>query len=198
MQITLDKLKKVEKSGSITVEAAFVMPLVIFTMIALILLGFYLHDVCKVQGIVDKTLHKAALCVKHEADITSGKIAYERINRRGVFYLVFGNTEQEKEEIQEYLVKELSEGLFISQIDAVKVGAGKSKLTITLDMETDITLPFFLTLFQKFRNTEIKGEYPVHDPAETIRRTEVILDTGSSIKGVDELKEKLEGIFGSD
>jgi hypothetical protein len=41
----------------------------------------------------------------------------------------------------------------------------------------------------------ISGEYPIHDPAETIRVCDVILDTASQIKGVDELKNKIEGFF---
>ncbi len=197
MIISILKLKKLTTKGSITVEAAFVMPIVIFTIIALILLSFYLHDTCRVQGIVDKTLNKAGMCVKHEADIASGDIFYEKMKDRGVFYLIFGTTEHEKEQIEEYLVKELSEGLFLSQIKAITVDAGKTKLTIAVDIDTNITLPFFTSLFMQNKYTKIKGEYPVHDPAETIRRTEVILDTGSSIKGVDKLKEKFEKIFGS-
>ena len=197
MIISILKLKKVTTKGSITVEAAFVMPIVIFTIIALILLSFYLHDTCRVQGIVDKTLNKAGMCVKHEADFASGDIFYERMNDRGVFYLLFGSTEKEKEQMEEYLVKELSEGLFLSHIKAITVDVEKTKIILAVDMDTNITLPFFTSLFQQNKYTQIKGEYPVHDPAEKIRRTEVILDTGSSIKGVDKLKEKFEKIFGS-
>jgi hypothetical protein len=181
--------------GSITVEAAFVMPIVIFTIFALIYLAFFLHDMCKIQGMVDKTLHKAGISAKHEANIVTGEISYENISERGVFYLILGNTEEEENRIQLYLQHELSKGLFLTKISSVIVNLGKFKLTVEVEAETKVALPGIKYLFGPLSYRKITGEYPVHDPVESIRRSEVILDTGSKIKGVEELKEKLESIF---
>jgi hypothetical protein len=158
-------------------------------------LSFYLHDMCRIQGIVDMTLHKAGLALKHEADIRTGEVAYEEINDRGVFYLIVGSTEEEERQIQNYLKQELSGGLFLAQITSIQVDAGKFKLWVSIDAKTVVSLPAIKSLFDQFSHTEIAGEYPIHNPAETIRRCEVILDTASKIKGVDELKEKIEKFF---
>ena len=182
--------------GSITVEAAFVMPIVIFTIFALIYLAFYLHDMCRIQGIVDMTLHKVGITVKHEANIVTGDISYEDISERGVFYLILGNTEEEENQIQQYLQQGLSKGLFLTKISSVYVDLGKFKLTAKVEAETKVSLPGVKYLFDPLFSRKITGEYPVHNPVESIRRAEVILDTGSKIKGMEELKEKLEGIFG--
>jgi len=182
--------------GSITVEAAFVMPIVIFTIFALIYLAFYLHDMCRIQGIVDMTLHKVGITVKHEANIVTGDISYEDISERGVFYLILGNTEEEENQIQQYLQQGLSKGLFLTKISSVYVDLGKFKLTAKVEAETKVSLPGVKYLFDPLFSRKVTGEYPVHNPVESIRRAEVILDTGSKIKGMEELKEKLEGIFG--
>jgi hypothetical protein len=185
------------KSGSITVEAAFIMPILVFAISALIYLAFYLHDVSMIQAVLDKTLHKEGVSVKHDADIITGEISYEDINNRGVFYLIFGDTSGEERELQDYLQQELSQSLFLTRITVINTEVRKFDLNISIEAETIIAIPFFQNLFNQYSKTLIKGDYPVHDPAETIRRIEVILDTGSSIKGVDELKEKLEDFFGS-
>jgi len=181
--------------GSITVEAAFVMPIVIFTIFALIYLAFYLHDMCRIQGIVDMTLHKVGITVKHEANIVTGDISYEDISERGVFYLILGNTEEEENQIQQYLQQGLSKGLFLTKISSVYVDLGKFKLTAKVEAETKVSLPGVKYLFDPLFSRKITGEYPVHNPVESIRRAEVILDTGSKIKGMEELKDKLEGVF---
>lgn len=183
--------------GSITVEAAFVMPIVILSIFALIYLSFYLHDNCLIQGTMDLTLHKAGMTVKHEADISTGEVSYERISDRGVFYLLFGETEQEEKLIQTYLEQELSKGLFITKIYGIKVSVTKAKIKISIETNTKVSLPGLSYLFDPFADRAFVGEYTIHNPTETIRGMEVILETGSSIKGVDKLKEIVEGMLGS-
>lgn len=185
----------VDAEGSITVEAAFLMPIVIFAIFAIIYLAFYLHDVCRIQGIVDKTLQKAALCVKHEADLKTGKVNYQVIGDRGVFYLILGATDKDVEQIQKYAQQELSQGLFITKATEIEATVGRFSLVLSVDTEIKVPIPWIKQWFQALSHGRITGEASVHNPAETIRRAEVVLETGSEIKGVDKLKEKLESIF---
>lgn len=179
-------------TGSITVEAAFVMPIVILTIFALIYLALYLHDICRIQAVTDMILYKGGLTVKHEANVITGEVDYENINDRGIFYSLLGSTTEEEEQIRYYFGQELSKGLFLAKIKEVNIEVDKLKLTVSVEADINVSLPGIKYLFEPFSNTVIKGEFPVHNPAETIRCTEVILETGSSIKGVDELKEKIE------
>lgn len=184
--------------GSITVEAAFVMPIVILAVFALIYLAFYLHDLCRIQGNVDLALHKAGLSVKHEADIATGQVAYEDINDRGVFYLLFESSAEEEAELKELLEQELSKGLFLVKIGSIKVEADKLRIKASVKTDMDVKLPLFSHLFNSLPDKVIYGEYPVYNPAETIRIMEVILETGSEIKGVKELKEKMKKLINSE
>lgn len=184
-----------ETTGSITVEASFIMPIIVLTIFALIYLSFYLHDVCKIQGIVDKTLQKAALCVKHETDFATGAIDYENINDRGVFYLVLGSTKEEEKQINDFLVRELSNVLLLSKVTAVDTSVGKQSISVQVEVQTKISMVWVKRFFTSFSQIEIQGEHAIHDPAETLRRTEVALDTATKIKGVDKLKDSLENIL---
>jgi HD superfamily phosphohydrolase len=184
--------------ASITVEATFVMPIVILTVFALIYLSFYLHDTCRIQGLVDKTLHKAAISLKQEADLETGAIDYERIGERGVFTQLLGDRSDAEKELRKYLQQELSKGLFLSKITGIQATVYKTKLEISVEADNVIRIPWVKKFFTSFTHTKITAEYPIHDPAETIRICEVILDTASQVKGVDELKDKIEGFFKAD
>lgn len=187
--------KRAKQKGSLTVEAALIMPIVIFTLFSLIYLAFYLHDICRIQGMVDKTLNKAGLSVKHEADIATGDVYYEKINDRGVFYLPFGSTKGDEDSIKSYLQKELSEGLFLTDIDEIEVKAGKFDISVSVDTELRLSLRGIQKFFEPYRHRIIEGKCAVHNPAETIRMSEVVLSTGYKIKGIKALKEKIEGFL---
>lgn len=191
----MNKIKNIvnkEEKGSITVEAAFVMPIVVLTVFALIYLAFYLHDYNKIQGTVDLVIHKAGITVKHDADIATGRMSYEDISDRGVFYLLTGDSQVEEHKIGELLGQELSKGLFITYIINTEVEACKLDIKINVLAKTKIGLPLFQNLLNNLLNINMERTYPVHNPAETIRVCEVILDTGSKIKGVDKLKDVIE------
>lgn len=181
--------------ASITVEAAFVMPTILLAVFTILYLTFYLHDMCRVQGIVDETLHKAGLCVKYEADLNTDKVDYESIMERGVFDLLPGERAEVEQELQTYLQQRLAKGLFLSQIADVQAAVETTKLKITIRTESRIVIPWIKRFFEKYSDTVILGEYPIHDPAQTIRICEVILDTAAQVKGVDELKSKIEKFF---
>lgn len=185
---------KLRKEGSLTVEAALLMPFILFVVFSLVYLAFYLHDISKIQGIVDDSLKKASFTLKHEADFVTGETSYDNIDKRGVFYLIMGSTESEKETIQNYLQKKLSKGLFLAKITEIQTKVSKWKITITVDMEICISMKGIMDFFRPISKKRITGTSTVHNPAETIRITEVILDTGQKIKGVEALKEKIEKI----
>jgi hypothetical protein len=181
--------------ASITVEAAFVMPIVILTVFTLLYLTFYLHDMCKVQGIVDETLHLAGLSMKYEDDPATVEIDYKDIIRRGVFDELLGDRSEAERKIEAYLQHRLAKGLFLSHITGIQAEVGRVKLEVSVESEGLISIPWVELFFKNYSHTVTSGEYPIHDPARTIRVCEVILDTASQVKGVDELKKKMEHFF---
>jgi hypothetical protein len=193
---THTKRKKEYVTASITVEAAFILPLVIFTVLALIYLAFYLHDTCKIQNQVDYTLHQAGLSLKHETDILTGQIKYEEINNRGIYDFFTGNTASEETLLQTELEDQLSKGLLLMKITEITVAVEKFSLSINVKAVCQVALPIWKKLFSSMADIMIRGDYPIHDPAETIRRCEVILNTAEQIKGVDQIKEKIEKFLG--
>lgn len=181
--------------GSITVEASFVLPLVILIIFALIYLSFCLHDMCKIQDVVDETLHKAGLAYKHESSLETGEVRYEAVNSRGVFYALTGDAGQLEKAMNYHVLSQLSRGLLLFRIIDVDSEVGKLSLSTSVRTKATIKLPVFGKLFDHYLSRETTGSYLIHNPAETIRACETILQTGSEIKGVNQLKNSLQKLL---
>lgn len=188
---TENNQEKKLNQANITVEAAFIFPVIIYLIFALFYLAFYLHDRCVIQGTTDKVLLRAVVAMKHDAEITTGAIYYERIKDQRILG-VFDNGSEEQKKIKGCLQQELVNELFLLRLSSVEVKADQYRITVIIGAVTKVKLPLFGQLFECYSYTRIEQRNPVHNPAETIRMAEVILDTGSEIKGVNELKEAVK------
>ncbi len=184
--------------ASITVEAAYVMPIVIYTIIVIIYLAFYLHDYCILQNAIDMTGLKASFYANQNSDMGENEIHYEAINSRGVFYQLVGDTSSVKQQVLHTLKRELENRMFLYDRISIQAEVDHKNIKVSLNAKRNIKLPIFSKIFRSMENTNISTSYPIHRPAETIRSMEVIMNTASEIKGVRELKEQLEKLLKRD
>jgi hypothetical protein len=181
--------------GSITVEASFIMPFTILITFALIYLSFCLHDMCRIRGVVDGTLHKAGLAYKHESSLETGDVRYEAVNSRGIFYIITGDTGKLEKAMDYHILSQLSGGLLLFRSIDVESEVGMLSISTTVRSKATIKLPVFGKLFEHYFSTRITGSYPIHNPAETLRACETVLQTGSEIKGAKQLKSSLQKLL---
>ncbi len=176
--------------ASFTIEAVFIMPIVLFTMVFIIYLSFYLHDHCRILGITDGALHKASMNLKHEANIITGRVNYNEINN-GLVSRIFDNSNYQEKEIENYINKLLSKGLIATEIR--EVNATKGTLNISIRVEGNFKFPLkgLQWIISSNNNLLIEAKSAYHYPADSVRISEVILDTGSKIKGFDKIKESI-------
>ena len=188
-------IKQKAVKGSFTVEAAFLMPVIFFLIFSFLYLTFYLHDSNRIQGCLDQTLHRTALLINHDYDFAADKIRYEDINKRGAVYSIIGDTKNLEQEICQYVWNEFSDGLFLTKITGVTIEISRFDIEIKVEAETKISLRGALSFFHPNKMRTIKKKYSIHNPAETIRVSEVILDTGAKTKGVEEWMENIKNIM---
>ncbi|MFT4143249.1 MAG: pilus assembly protein [Mobilitalea sp.] len=177
--------------GSITVEAAFVIPIVFCVIFILLYLAFFLHDKCKIQGIVDQALYKTGLSIKYEADI-SKNITLEQLKEKSIFTVITGYGEDEEIKIEEYLDEKLFKGFFLLKVSSIEVTVERFKVYIGVSAKTKNNLPLLNFILNPITKLKASNIFSLHDPAEAIRGAEVILQTGDKIKGVHELLEMLK------
>ena len=105
--------------GSYTVEAALILPIILFIIIGLLYLGFYLHDKVKIQSIIDDTATRGRELIQFETGLETGLIDYSSHQNRSFLYPYFTDFKEKENKINTYLKKQLNTALFITKIDSV-------------------------------------------------------------------------------
>lgn len=180
--------------ASFTIEAVFIMPIVLFTMVFILYLSFYLHDYCRIRGITDGALHKASMNLKHEADIITGRVNYEEINN-GLISKIFEKPASKEKDIENYINKLLSKGLIATEITDVNASMGILNLSVRVEGSFNIPLKGLQWIISSDNTLLVEAKSSNHNPGDSVRISEVILDTGSKIKGFDKIKESIEKLL---
>lgn len=185
----------IRTGGSITVEASYLLPIVIFTIFSFLYLAFFLHDRGILQGITDEAVHKATIMFKQEVSLQTGEIRYERIGDRDIFYGVLGDRLKEEKDLNQYLSEKFKGKLLLYRISSIDTAVTNKNITVKVEAKAKVEFPFLRRLMNPFQSIAIVEEGRLHNPAEMVRLSEVILDTGSNIKGFEELRESLEKLI---
>lgn len=185
----------IKASGSITVEASYLFPIIIFTIFSFLYLAFFLHDRGILQGVTDEAVHKATVMFKQEVSLKTGEIKYERIGDRDIFYRILGDRLKEEKDLSQYLSEKLKGKLLHYRISSIDAAVTNRNITVMVEAKAKVEFPFLHRLMSPFHSITIVEEGRLHNPAEMVRLSEVILDTGSNIKGFEELRQSLEKLI---
>ena len=182
--------------ANITVEAAFVLPVIIYTIFALIYFAFYLHDISRIESTVNEWVYKAALSIKHPVDLGNAEIRYEDINSRGIFYYLKGQLDIETEALSTLLQEELSGGLFI--VEVKEINTEISPFTVSAKVKTilKISLNPVDNLLVKYSVKSIGTTQSVHNPSEFIRICNLITENTDIANSINKLTERLNSLLG--
>ncbi|MDF2542586.1 MAG: putative rane protein [Herbinix sp.] len=181
--------------GSLTVEAAFIMPIVLTVIMLLLYLAFYLHDTVRIQGAVNTTVYKAGMLLKHPMDITSGETRYVNMMKQNIFDWFTDATATEEEAISQYLEGQLSYGLFITKVNEIKVKVESTEVVITVSGNPKISLMGINKLWMSKDFILIQGKSEIHEPSDFVRIANVVMETGEKIKGMEDWKERISDLI---
>ena len=145
-----------KEDGSITIEALFVMPIIFLIYFLISLSLFYLYDYNRMLGIANRTLYKCIFNLRHESDFETGKLYYEDIKNQGILYKEPDPMVDKEKEIEDYLIKKLSEGLFNTRITYVDVSVGKLKTNIKVEGEFNLPVGELLTVISANKKLLVK------------------------------------------
>lgn len=184
--------------GSYTVEAALILPIILYIIIGLLYLGFYLHDKVKIQSAINDTSTRGRELIQYEADLETGLIDYDYSQNRSLLYSYFTDFTEKEYKINTYLVEQLNRGLFITKVDSVVLSASSNKIHVLVNGHMNIPFrevkQFFTDKGLTFSN---ENTMEIHNTVEFIRIFDVFSGVAEKVKFIDEILQKLQKLIGS-
>lgn len=197
------------EKGSITVEASIVVPIVIFSIITVILIGLILYQRSVLQSIADKSVRAgAATWESLSADTATGRINISGLDDNGLYWRLFEPDSVEKRiRLQQY-TEALLAGKNILKPESWSTSVTVRDYTIYKKLELSIEYCYKLPggavmkIFGSDGRLRLKvtSFAVIDDPAELIRNTDFILDIEKELEkkypGLKNLGDKTREVLG--
>lgn len=184
-------MKKENERGSMTVEAAFIFPIVFFVVLALCYFTFLMCERVKLQAAVNTLVQEQAVCVKDNTVIGKER-NYANILDKGAFYYLSDLSEQ-KSAFNKQLQTQAKNTLILGNVSKVESKVSHTKIEATVIVHVNIGVS---QVKEYLTGTplqyQITANAPVHNPAEFARGYLAMGETLDGVKGVDAIKKKLK------
>ncbi len=162
-------MKQKKLKASMTVEAAFLIPVVIFVIFALMYLTFYLHDRVRMEKVLETALGKGDFLVVQRGATDGGSFEYAGINEKSNWGYFQSAYKEQEEEIIRYLNAELENGFFVFDKEKVVCEIDGFVIKIEINMKNTITLNPVKHFLGDEAVVRLERERVFHNPEEIIR-----------------------------
>ena len=196
------------KKGSITVEASIVVPIVIFSIIAVILMGLILYQRAVLQSIADKAVREGAASWESlSADTATGKTNISGLDDNGLYWRLFEADSEEKRVRLERYTEALLARKNILKPESRSTSAVVRDYIIYKRLELSIEYSYRLPGGAVMRifgsdgrlRLKVTSFAVIDDPAELIRNTDFILDIEKELEnkypGLKNMGDKTREVF---
>lgn len=215
--ILLELLRKNNK-GSLTVEAAIIVPVIIMTIVALILYGEFLYQKAYIQSIADRSAQRGAEIWNNPSkDMIMAQITKDRMKDVSLYWRIYGldfAKSGKESKIEEYAKYLLNKSMIFGKPISVESDAAIAedyivykKIRVTVTARYKNPMGNFLRVFGVPNTIDITANsYAIiNEPVEFIRTTDFATDVVKEIdnkvfkgKGqtvVSNVKEAVSNIF---
>ncbi len=169
-------MNEMKKEASITVEAAFVIPIVLFVIFALVYLTFYLHDRVRTEEIVEKALGKGAILITQRATIEGTAYDYENINQSGNWGYFKASYDEQEKTISKYLEEESQQGFFLLDAQQITCETNGFSVTVKVKMKGKISINPVKNFWKNTPEFVLERSVPLHNPEEVLRQNKKLLE----------------------
>lgn len=177
---------------SYTIEAAYIVPLCTMIIMLLLTETLFYRDILTTEGVALKAVDEAARYVQHSAKPGEAAIDYSHL-KRGVFAELRRTHYSEENVLTGYVEERLRNRLWISVCGAADVRISGDRISVSVRLHGRDELRYlFRYLPSGLFLREISVSTKVESLSETNRLVVAAWDSGTRIKGVSGLLEKIE------
>lgn len=155
--------------ASMTVEAVFVVPIVLWVIFALIYLTFYLHDLVRLEEVVEAGLRQGNFLSLQRSELDGNAVYYENINETGKWGYWKLSYETEEEKIKQYLEEELQRRFLFLTKKNVSCEINGFSVEIQIKMKGKAMIFPVIDLWRGESEIVLERTLPFHNPEEVLR-----------------------------
>ena len=174
--------------ASFTVEAAFVMPIIIFIIAALIFFTFYMHDLCIVEAVVNQSIEEVRQVNEIGGELNPSSIGGDSFMAKTFSMVGLFLSDEEEQKIEKIIKKHLEEQLFFCDIEECDVAVELNQVKVlvrTGGVIHDTRISYY---FPK-GEFEIRVKARVHQPPTNVRIEKMICDEFKKTKVYEKVKK---------
>lgn len=165
------KLKEIKKEfvkASVTVEASYVVPIIIGIIFAVMSVSFYFYDITVTRVVLNKEAMKLENMLIHPYEKESFFYNYGAVNER-FLYSFFEDYTEEEEAGENQIIKALTDSLIILRADHTEVKIKGNKITACTELYFRKQLPgtYYIPFFKK--NKKVTVDITVYNHADFAR-----------------------------
>lgn len=200
------QVRSESKRGSVTIEASIIVPLVILCVVALIYMAIMLYQKAYLQAEADLAAERAAAVWDNSSkNMSTGALGIGSLEDDGLYWELFDPLRQEKLDRLKYGINLKRSALHGEKYITSSIAdyVVYKKLVVMIRGEYSFPGGEMLSIFgigDKL-TVRVQSEAVIYDPAEFIRNTDFLIDTGREIErefpGLRKAGEKLREIMNS-
>lgn len=173
MDRRFQKTKTEPIKASVTVEASYVVPIIIGIIFAVMTVSFYFYDITTAQAVLNKEAAKLGNVLIHPYEKESFFYDYAAVNER-LFYSFLGDFTEEENAGKERVIKELADSFIILQADNADVQIKGNKITVCTELSFEKQLPGmqYIPFLKKNKKLAVVTVYNHADFARILKRQE--------------------------
>ncbi|MDO5518928.1 MAG: pilus assembly protein [bacterium] len=184
--------KKVQ--ASITVEAVFVFPIVLFILIALLYFSLYLHDQTVVSCVIDEANERLNQAVRQPSNYETGAISYDKITSESLLCRFNGDYSVEIKSMKEFIKTRLNKRLMLGDVEKIEVKKDRTSISTTVITKSRIHFFPALEYLKNYHTSVNTAECEVNNTSEYVRAASVTLDIVSQTKAFDKVVDVINKI----
>ena len=177
-------------AASYTVEAAFLMPIVLFIVLSILTFARYQYEVCKIQGFINEAIIQYSNMLSQHYDPENNRIVYEDYINENIFEFFGPIPNEKKEAFEAYLNHNYPKEAQMMTLHKVDVTATRKDIHIKIIYEINSPIPMTGLFFQN-KNKIIESYGKVQESPEYVRVVSVIFQEVKKANIYDKVKDSV-------